>query len=571
MGRATGPGWLNYLAETPCFYGNSACLVVVGRMSNLTLPLTDDPAVLKALIAALQAENAKISATLRAHDQLIQTLRLRIAKLKKQVFGQSSEKIEREIEQLELALEDLLIASAESETAAPDGALDGVAVDADEDVADRPSRRRPRVSDSTPRERRELDPGRCCPDCGGDLRVVGEDVSEMLDLIAAQLKVVQIARLKKSCRRCERMVQVAAPSRPIPGSMASAGLLAHILVSKFDDHLPLYRQNEIFARMGADIPDSTLVDWCGRAMKVLTPLIERIEADVMASDLLHADDTPIRVLDRSGRDKGLGKGVKKGRIWAYIRDQRPWAGTAPPGAVYAFAPDWKEAHVHRHLAKTRGILQADGYKGYAKLYDPDPDGTPRLREAACWAHLRRDFHDEWDKTKSAIAREALDRIGALYDIEREISGRPADIRLAARQTLSAPKVAAFFAWAESQLPLIPGKGDLAKAFRYGISRKDAFSLFLSDGRVAIDNNPAERALRPIGIGRKNWLFAGADTGAETLARAMTIIETAKMNGLDPQAYLADILARINDHKINRLGDLLPWNWSPLPTSVPEAA
>lgn len=540
-------------------------------MSNLAPTLPDDPALLKALIAALQAENAKISATLRAHDQLIQTLRLRIAKLKKQVFGQSSEKIEREIEQLELALEDLLIASAENGTAVPDGAPEAGSFEPAEGTADRLSRRRPRVSDSTPRERRELDPGTCCPDCGGDLRVVGEDVSEMLDLIAAQMKVVQIARPKKSCRRCERMVQVPAPSRPIPGSMAGAGLLAHILVSKFDDHLPLYRQHEIFARMGADIPDSTLVDWCGRAMRVLAPLIERIEADVMASDLLHADDTPIRVLDRASRDKGLGKGVKKGRIWAYIRDQRPWAGASPPGAVYAFAPDWKEEHVHRHLAKTRGILQADGYKGYAKLYAPDPDGTPRLREAACWAHLRRDFHDEWDKTKSAIAREALDRIGALYDIEREITGRAADIRLAARQTHSAPKVAAFFAWAESQLALIPGKGDLAKAFRYGLSRKDAFSLFLSDGRVAIDNNPAERALRPIGVGRKNWLFAGADTGAETLARAMTIIETAKMNGLDPQAYLADILARINDHKINRLCDLLPWNWSPPPTSVPEAA
>jgi transposase len=226
-------------------------------MSNLAPTLPDDPALLKALIAALQAENAKISATLRAHDQLIQTLRLRIAKLKKQVFGQSSEKIEREIEQLELALEDLLIASAESETAVPDGDLDGAAFEAGDDVADRLSRRRPRVSDSTPRERQELDPGSCCPDCGGDLRVVGEDVSEMLDLIAAQLKVVQIARLKKSCRRCERMVQVPAPSRPIPGSMAGAGLLAHILVSKFDDHVPLYRQNEICARMGADIPDRT--------------------------------------------------------------------------------------------------------------------------------------------------------------------------------------------------------------------------------------------------------------------------------------------------------------------------
>lgn len=547
--------------------------MVVGRMSNAAQTLPDDPALLKALIVALQAENAKISATLRAHDQLIQTLRLRIAKLKKQVFGQSSEKIEREIEQLELALEDLLIATAESETSVPDDSQgdDVLETSATDGAADRPSRRRPRVSDSTPRERQELDPGSCCPDCGGDLRLVGEDVSEMLDLIAAQLKIVQIARLKKSCRRCERMVQIPAPSRPIPGSMAGANLLAHILVSKFDDHLPLYRQHEIFARLGADIPDSTLVDWCGRAMKVLQPLIERIEADVMASDLLHADDTPIRVLDRASRDKGLGKGVKKGRIWAYVRDQRPWAGSSPPGAVYVFAPDWKEGHVHRHLARTRGILQADGYKGYAKLYDPDPDGTPRLREAACWAHLRRDFHDEWDKTKSAIAREALDRIGALYDIEREITGRPAEVRLAARQKHSAPKVEAFFAWSEQQLSRIPGKGDLAKAFRYGLSRRGALSLFLSDGRVGIDNNPAERALRPIGVGRRNWLFAGADTGAETLARAMTIIETAKMNDLDPQAYLADILARIHDHKINRLDDLLPWNWAPMTKALPEAA
>jgi transposase len=351
-------------------------------MSSDTPILPEDPAVLKAMIAALQAENAKMAATIKAHDLLIQTLQMRIAKLKKQAFGKSSEKIEREIEQLELALEDLLIASAESATTPADDdeadvALEGATDDSD---AGKP-RRRPRVAATTPRERRELDPGSCCPDCGGDLRLVGEDMSEMLDLVAAQLKVLQIARLKKSCRRCEKMVQTPAPSRPIPGSMASAALLAWSLVSKFDDHLPLYRLNEIFARMGADIPDSTLVDWCGRAMKVLAPLVERIEADVMASDLLHADDTPIRVLDRSLKARGLGKGVKQGRIWAYVRDPRPWAGTAPPGAVYRFAPDWKQEHVQGHLAQTRGILQADGYKGYAKLYETDHDGTPRLQQA----------------------------------------------------------------------------------------------------------------------------------------------------------------------------------------------
>ena len=303
-------------------------------MSHSAKKLSNDPAELKAMIAALQAENAqiaaenaKLSATLRAHDQLVQALRLRIAKLQKLAFGKSSEKVEREIEQLELALEDLLVAVAEKDDAPIDEGLD-------EPVPEEASapvlRRRPRVSDATPRERRELDPGACCPDCGGDLRVVGEDVSELLDMIAAQMKVIQIARIKKSCRRCERMVQEPAPSRPIPGSMAGPNLLAHVLVSKFDDHLPLYRQHEIFERMGTDIPESTLVGWCGRAMKALSPLIERIDADILSSDLLHADDTPIRVLERSRRDKGLGKGVKQGRVWAYVRDQRPWAGAIWP-------------------------------------------------------------------------------------------------------------------------------------------------------------------------------------------------------------------------------------------------
>ncbi|MFT6225543.1 MAG: transposase [Paracoccaceae bacterium] len=262
------------------------------------------------------------------------------------------------------------------------------------------------------------------------------------------------------------------------------------------------------------IPESTLVGWGGRAMKTLSPLIERIEADIMASDLLRADDTPIRVLDRSRRDKGLGKEVKQGRIRACVCDQRPWAGSAPLGAVYRFAPNWKKEHVLGHLANVRGILQADGYKGHAKLYAAEPGGVPRFREAACWAHLRGDFHDFWTSTKSGIAREALDRIGKLYDIERDsepmcaigsstmASGQPAYVRHAARQKLSQPKVEAFFTWSEQQLLRIPGKSDLAKAFRYCLSRQEAFSLFLTDGRVAIDNNTAERALRPTGSSRQ---------------------------------------------------------------------
>jgi hypothetical protein len=216
--------------------------------------------------------------------------------------------------------------------------------------------------------------------------------------------------------------------------------LAYILVLKFDDHLPLYRLNEIFARMGVDIPDSTLVHWCRRAMQVLRPLIERIEKEIMKSDLLHADDMPIRVLDRSLRDNGLGKGAKKGRIWTYVRDQRPWAGGAPPGAVYYFAPDWKEEHVHHHLREASGILRADGYKGYAKLYEPDGGGNCRFRESPCWAHWRRDFHDIWNAYKSGMAREALDRIGALYDIERDIAGRPADVRLVTRKCTASQRL-----------------------------------------------------------------------------------------------------------------------------------
>lgn len=542
-------------------------------MSQDAAPLSNDPAVLKAMIAALQAENQKMSASLRAHDLLVQALRTRIAKLQKQKFGPSSEKIEREIEQLELALEDLQVALAEAGNTSSDVDETTDAEDPATQAAEpqEKQRRRPKVSKDTLRERRELDPGDNCPDCGGDLRVLGEDVSELLDMIAAQLKVIEIVRIKKSCRHCEKIVQQPAPSRPIPRGMAGPSLLAFILVSKFDDHVPLYRLNEIFARMGADIPDTTMVDWCGGAMKTLAPLLEKLETSIMASDVLHADDTPIRVLDRSRRDKGLGKGVKKGRIWAYVRDQRPWAGTAPPGAVYQFAPDWKEEHVLTHLGQTSGILQADGYKGYGKLYATDPDGNSQFREAACWAHLRRDFHDIWTATKSEIAREALDRIGALYDIEREITGRSADLRKAVRQENSKPKVEAFRVWAERQLTRIPGKGDLAKAFRYGLSRWRSFTLFLDDGRVAIDNNVAERALRPIGVGRRNWLFAGSDAGGETLARAMTIIETAKMNGLDPQAYLADILDRIHDHMNPRLDELLPWNWTPKAVSQNEAA
>ncbi|MGZ0075247.1 IS66 family transposase (plasmid) [Sphingobium limneticum] len=528
-------------------------------MLNAASDLPEDAALLKALIAQLQAQNKKLTTTLRAHDLVVQALRLQIARLRKQAFGKSSEKIEREIEQLEFALEDVLVSVAQQGLVTSDlddSEAQAAAASAETTPEPRPSRR-PRVSADTPRQRHELDPGSTCPECGGELRLVGEDVSEILEMITAKLQVIEVARPKKSCRCCEKMVQVPAPSRPIPGSMAGGSLLAYVLISKFDDHLPLYRQNEIIARMGADIPRSTLADWCGRSMRILQPVIDRIEASVLGSDILHADDTPIRVLAPERRAKGIGKGVMQGRIWGDVCDQRPWAGTAPPGVLYRYAPNWKAEHVLAHLGSASGILQADAYKGYAKLYEPVADGEPRFREAACFAHWRRDFHDIWTSQKSEIAHEALERIGQLYDIEREIAGKPADIRQAVRQELSRPKLEALHSWAEQQLIRISTKGDLAKAFRYALGRWHAFSLFIDDGRVAIDNNAAERAVRPICLGKKNWLFAGSETGAETLARAMTLIESAKMNGLDPQTYITDLLNRIHDHKINRIDELLP--------------
>jgi transposase len=529
--------------------------------------LPDDPSALKAIIVAQHEEIARLAAAERAYEALIQALKIRIARLKKQKFGSSSEKIEREIEQLELALEDLEVAMAAADTS-PEPEENET-----EEAPSRSRRRRgkPRVSDTTPRERIVLDPGDTCCECGGPLRLVGEDVTEILDFIAAKLKVVETARLKKSCRHCETMVQPAAPARPIPRGMAGPGLLAHILVSKFDDHLPLYRQNEIFARHGADIPRSTLIDWCGQAIAVLRPLSALIKAEVMGSNRLHGDDTPIKVLDPRQRLNGKARGVKEGRIWVYVRDDRPWCGGDPPAAAYWFSPDRKGEHPQSHLADFQGILQADAYAGFRELYKPDPTGAVRVREAACWAHLRRDFHDVWKATNSPIAKEALDRIGALYDIERRITGTSAAQRLAVRQQESRPRADGFRVWCEAQLLRIPGKGDLAKAMRYALNRWHAFTLFLEDGRVAIDNNVAERAIRPVCIGRKNFLFAGSDAGGEVIADAMTIIETAKFSGLNPQDYLADVLARINDHIVSRLDELLPWNWQPLAVPQDQAA
>jgi transposase len=531
--------------------------------------LPNTTAALHALIAEQSAYMAQLEAKVRARDVLVEVLKIKIARLKRQRFGKSSETLAHEIEQLQLALEELEIDDAAVVDA--DHGDDDLSTDTPSTPETTPRRGRRKKLDlpeDAPREEIVLDPGEVCSQCGGRLRLVGHDVSEILDFIAAKLKITRTTRLTKSCRDCESIVQPPAPSRPIPKALAGPGLLAHILVAKFDDHLPLYRQGEIFARHGITVPRSTLIDWCGGAIRTLRPLAELLKSEVMASGRLHADDTPIPMLDpRNGK-----KATTQARIWTYVRDDRLFGGTDPPAVAYFFSADRKGDHPRHHLAGFEGILQADAYAGFRQLYEPDPiTGERRIREAACWAHWRRDFHDVWKATSSPIAHEALQRIGKLYDIEREINGLSLDERLATRQAKSKPLVTAFKAWLEQQLPKLSGKSDLARAMRYGLSRWPAFTLFLDDATVAIDNNAAERAIRPLTIGRRNWLFAGSHAGGENLADILTLIESAKFSGLNPETYLADVLARINEHKINQLAQLLPWNWQPVTEIEDQAA
>lgn len=514
--------------------------------------LPDDPELLKAMVLALQGKVESLEGNERSFLELISHLRLTLTKLRKQRFGSSSEKIDRQIEQLELALENVLIAHPsqnpeEDQLPVPDLISDTP----DEPV--KPTRGKPRVRGDVERERVTLEPQGTCPDCGGELRLIGEDVSELVEFITAKLKVIETARPKKSCRSCEKIVQVPAPTRPIARSSAGASLLSHILVSKFDDQLPLYRQSEILERHGIEVPRSTLSDWCGLSMKTLALLTELIKSEVMTSDRLHTDDTPVDVLGKNFKVVSRsGKAKKQGRIWTYVRDDRPSGGKAPPIAAYWFSADRKAENPVEHLKEFSGILQADAYAGYKQLYE-----TGQIKEAACWAHWRRDFYDIFTSTKSELAEHALGEIGKLYDIERQINGKPPEQRREVRQQHSKPIATNFKTWCEAQLARISGKSNLAKAIRYGLSRWHAFTLFLDDGRVAIDNNAAERAIKPVVMGRKNWMFAGSKAGGETLADAMTLIETAKLNGINPQDYLTDILKRINDHKINRLSELLP--------------
>lgn len=477
-------------------------------------------------------------------NTLIEKLRFELARLKRSQFGASSEKLGGRVEQLELAIEALEVDEAERLAAAP------VVAEAVEAASLKPARRP--LPDHLSRET-VVHPGPCaCPSCGARLRRIGEDVTETLDYVPGRFKVVRHVREAFSCRACESVVQAPAPHYAIARGRAGPGLLAHIMVAKFDDHLPLYRQAEIYAREGIELQTSTLSGWVGATAAALKPLVDLLRQEVIAgSAVLHGDDTPVPILA-----PGTGK-TKTGRLWTYVRDERPYGGERPPAAVFFASPDRRGERPLSHLAAFSGVLQADGYAGFNGLYEGG-----RIVEAACWAHTRRKFFDVHAATGSAVAQEALERIGALYEVERSISGKPPHERRRQRQARSRPLAEALKAWAETILPQLSRRSELAGAFRYMLARWPALTRAFDDGRIALDNNPAERALRGVAIGRKNYLFAGSDRGAERAAALYSLIESAKLNGLDPEAYLRDVLTRIADHPAKRLAELLPWNWAP---------
>ncbi len=477
------------------------------------------------MVVSLQSEN--------------EHLKLLVAKLQRMQFGRRAESLDEAAAQLAFLLGEQVPAPALlSSRGAPST------------VKQIPSRKP--LPPHLPREEHWHAPrDSACAQCGGALRAIGDDICETLEYVPARFKVIRHVRPKMACHDCNSLLQAPAPERPIARGIAGPALLAQVLVAKYCDHLPLYRQSQIYARDGVDIPRSTLADWVRGASGLLTPLVEAIRCHILSGATLHADDTPVPVLA-----PGQGR-TKTGRLWTYVRDERPHHGQASPAVWFAYTPDRKGVHPKHHLHGYQGVLHADGYAGFNALYD-----NGQCLEAACWAHVRRKFYDVHVAQSSPLAAQALAYIQPLYQIESTIRGSPPDERRAQRQHHAAPILLAMNAWLQSTLTQVPRKCALAGAIRYALSRWQALTRYCDDGHLEIDNNAAERSLRSVALGRKNYLFVGSDKGGERAAALYTLIGTARLNGLEPMAYLRDVLACIATHPINRIDELLPWNRRP---------
>ena len=488
-------------------------------------------------IAELQAMVSARDADLRVRDLMIEKLKHQLAGMRRHRFGASSETLD----QLQLTLEDGEVGQAAEAAAGADREPPS-----DPEAKGQPKRKP--LPAHLPRNEEVLSPDSACGHCGGKLKRLGDDVTEELEYLPGRFVVNRIVRPRMACSCCETMHQAALPSRPIERGRPGPGLLAHVLVSKYGDHLPLYRQSQIFQRQGIDLERSTLADWVGKSTALLEPLANAMGQHVLKGRAIFADDTPVNMLA-----PGSGK-TKTARLWAYVRDERPWSGEAPPAAWYRFSSDRKGAHPREHLPNYTGFMHADGYAGFNDLYR-----AGRVTEVACMAHIRRKFADVHKSQGSAVAEEAIKRIARLYAIEKEARGQPPDTRAAIRREKAKPIFDDLEAWLQAQLTRISGKTPLAAAIRHALTRMKKLGPWLDHGFLELDNNAAERSMRPIALGRKNYLFMGSERGGRSAAIAYTLIETAKLNDVDPQAWLTDVLARIAEHKINRIDELLPWN------------
>ena len=520
--------------------------------------LPDDVDALKAMLLEAHAARVQSEAREKSAEALVLHMRLELLKLRRAQFGQKSERGAHLIAQMELSLEDIEgdIAEDEERAAAREAAT--------RTIASAHTRRQPKrgpLPEHLPRERVVLEAPKACPCCGSEkLSKLGEDVTETLEVVPRKFFVKQTVRERWSCRTCEAITQPPAPFHVIARGRAGPSLLAMILAGKYDQHLPLHRQSDAFAHEGVPIEVSTMADWVGACAAALDPLLALIQAHVFAADRLHADDTTVPVLAK-------GK-TRTGRLWTYVRDDRPFGGKDPPAAIYFYTPDRGGEHPERHLENWSGFMQADAYSGFSGLYEENRQ-LGRITEVACWAHSRRKFFELADVSRRArdaritlspIAVEAVKKIDAVFAVEREINGLTPEQRLTLRQARVKPLVDELHAWMKQQRARVSSKAAIAKAMDYMLKRWASFTRFVDDGRLCLTNNAAERALRCIAVGRRNWTFAGSDRGGERAAAMYSLLQTARLNGVDPQAWLADALARIAETPASHLDQLLPWNW-----------